>query len=852
MSDPKPPGIDAADSQTQSNGLFADYSPIPGVYDEMLVAPGNPRPHWLPLDQALGRLGRDELQSRSDTAQQFLRENGVTYNVYSDAQGFERTWGLDPLPLLISHEEWSRLEAGLIQRTHLLSVILGDLYDGQRLLHEQHLPPALVFANPAFLRPCCGIQPLRNIRIFLHAVDLTRGPDGQWWVLADRTQAPSGAGYAVVNRIALSRVFPDEFRDCRVQRLAAFFQVARDTLRRLAPTNRDNPNVVLLTPGEYNETYFEHAYLARYLGLPLVEGGDLTVRDRRVYIKTLQGLRPVDVILRRLDDSFCDPLELRGDSILGVPGLVEAARAGQVAVANPLGSGLVETPALLAFLPVLCKHLLGEELKLPSVATWWCGQKREREYVAEHLQELVIKRAFPSASNEPFFGRAMDAEQREALLAEVAAWPQGFVGQQELALSTAPAWCRDRVAPRPMVLRVFVCATGDGYHVMPGGLTRVSLDEDDRVVSTQSGGSSKDTWVLTDGPVSTLTLLKPPAPVIRIERRASEVPSRIADNLFWLGRYTERLEDTIRLLRVAVARLAGESVAEAPPELAALMQMLALLDLVPASAADHISIARAEKHLLLLIYQASRFGSVREVLNRLRHNAFVVRDRFTADTWRIFNRLQMDARVRPGRIPVTESLALLNTLILDLAAFNGMAMENMTRGHGWLFLEIGRRLERSLHLLTVLRAALRVDPAGQFLLEPMLEIADSVMTYRRSYYARPQLSGVLDLILMDNTNPRSLAFQLDALAGHAAELPATSESPAPRSTPKLLKQATRRLRAANLRASPKNAASQVSPELDALLGGLLDDLRAASDAVTVHYFTHAEGVQLQPQQDSLP
>jgi uncharacterized circularly permuted ATP-grasp superfamily protein/uncharacterized alpha-E superfamily protein len=840
MSGSKSEAISGVLSEGQFNGLFGSYSPSNAVYDEMVSGPNMPRPHWLPLVDAMGRLGHDELQSRTDTAQRFLRENGVTYNVYGDSQGFERTWQLDPLPLLVSPEEWRRIEAGLVQRTHLLSLILADLYDGQRLLHEYHLPPALVFANSAFLRPCCGIQPRRNIRIFLHAVDLTRGPDGQWWVLADRTQAPSGAGYALVNRIALSRVFPDEFRDCRVQRLASFFQVARDTLRSLAPAHRDNPNVVLLTPGAYNETYFEHAYLARYLGLPLVEGGDLTVRDRRVFIKTLEGLRPVDVILRRVDDSYCDPLELREGSVLGVPGLVEAVRAGQVSIANPLGSGLVETPALLAFLPALCKHILGEPLKLPSVATWWCGQKPQAQYVTEHLDELVVKRAFPGSSNEPFFGRTLDPDQREALLEELRAAPQSFVGQQQLALSTAPAWNEGCLTPRPLVLRAFVCATGEGYRVMPGGLSRLSLTKESTIVSTQSGGSSKDTWVLSDGPVSTVTLLKPAAPVVRIERRASEVPSRIADNLFWLGRYTERLEDTVRLLRVAVARLAGESVAEAPPELTALMEMLASLHLVPSPAGEQISIAKAEKHLLLLIYQANRLGSVREVLNRLRHNAFVVRDRFTADTWRIFNRLQLDARVRPGRIPVTESLALLNTLILDLSAFNGMAMENMTRGHGWLFLDIGRRLERALHLLAILRAALHVDPSGQFLLEPVLEIADSLMTYRRSYYARPQLSGVLDLLLLDETNPRSLAFQLQTLASHAAELPATAESPAPGRPQKMLKHAIKLLRAGNLRTLPSAKATQASPELHALLNGLVTDLRAASDALTLHYFTHAD------------
>ena len=803
----------------------------------MLAASASPRAHWLPLVRALDHLGPGEVQARGETARRFLRENGVTYNVYGDAQGFERTWELDPLPLLIPPAEWARIEAGLIQRTHLLGRILADLYSGQRLLHEHRLPPALVFANPSFLRPCRGIRPAGNLPLFLHSVDLMRSPDGQWWAMADRTQAPSGAGYALVNRIALSRAFPDEFRDCHVQRLASFFQVARDTLRRLAPLNRDNPNVVLLTPGSYNETYFEHAYLARYLGLQLVEGGDLTVRDRRVFIKTLEGLRPVDVILRRADDNFCDPLELRADSFLGVPGLVEAARAGNVAIANPLGSGVVETPALLAFLPGLCRHLLGEELKLPSVATWWCGQPSEREHVAEHLDEFIVKRAFPTGSGEPFFGRYLDAEHREALLNEIRVTPHAFVGQEQVALSTAPAWHDRQLVPRPLVLRVYVCATSDGYRVMPGGLTRVSPHEDGPVVSTQSGGLSKDTWVLTDGPVSTVTLLKPSAPVVRLERRASEVPSRVADHLFWLGRYAERLEGTIRLLRVAVSRLAGESVGEPPPELAALLQLLAGLELFPKPAAESGSTAKIEKHLLLLVYQASRKGSVREVLNRLRHSAFVVRDRFTADTWRIFNKLQLDARARPRNIPVTEALALLNTLVLDLAAFNGMAMENMTRGHGWLFLDIGRRLERALHLLAVLRAALRVDPAGQALLEPVLEIADSVMTHRRRYHERPQLSGVLDLLLLDETNPRSLAFQLNALATHARALPSTGLS-GPAREQGLLDSASAQLASVDLLAltagsAPRGAVTELVETMHSRLTEL-------SEALTHRYFAHAD------------
>jgi uncharacterized circularly permuted ATP-grasp superfamily protein/uncharacterized alpha-E superfamily protein len=811
------------------------YAQPAQVYDELLAAAGKPRAHWRPLVRALEQLGPQELAARGETARRFLRENGVTYNVYGDAQGFERTWQLDPLPFLISPEEWKVLEAGLAQRARLLSLILADLYGEQRLLHDRRLPPSLLFSNPAFLRPCHGIERKGTPPLFLHAVDLARSPDGRWWVLADRTQAPSGAGYALVNRLALSRSFPDEFRDCRVQRLAGFFQSVRDGLRAMAPANRDRPTVVLLTPGAYNEAYFEHAYLARYLGLALVEGGDLTVRDRRVFIKTLEGLRPVDVILRRVDDHFCDPLELRTDSILGVPGLVEAVRAGTVAIANPLGSGVVETPAMLAFLPKLCRDLLGEELRLPSVATWWCGQERERSYVSEHLPELVIKRAFAAGSGEPMFGRRMHAERREALLAEIQAAPYSFVGQEHLALSTAPAFQGAGLVPRPLVLRTYVTAAGDGFHVMPGGLTRVPAVADG-LASTQSGGSSKDTWVLSDGPVSTLTLLQPPPSIVRMERRPSEVPSRIADNLFWLGRYAERLGDTISLLRVVVARLAGESVGAPPPELAALVKLLAGLGLFPAQVEEQISNAKIEKHLLLLVYQAGRPGSVREVLNRLRHSAFIVRDRFTADTWRIFNKLQMDARVRPGHILVTESLTLLNTLIFDLSAFNGMAMENMTRGHSWLFLDLGRRLERALQLLALLRAAERADPAHQFLLEPILEIADSVMTYRRRYFARPQASGVLDLLLLDENNPRSLAFQIGTLLRHVAELPPVGSAGGALRERELLQAADARLREVDIPALDQGGAAALTD----LLKEMSADLSAMSDVLALHYFTHLD------------
>src|ERR1700724_228822 len=383
--------------------LSTGYPQTAGVYDEMSAAVGVLRPHWDVFINSLSALGAQELGRRWQTARQRIRENGVTYNVYGDPLGMDRPWNLDAIPLMIPPSEWSQLEAGLIQRARLLNLILADLYGPQRLLRDGLIPPALVFANPGFWRPCHGVRVSGNTYLHLLAVDLARGPDGDWWVISDRSQAPSGAGYSLENRIVMAETFPDLFREFRVRRLASFFRSFRETLLRLSPVARDNPRVVLLTPGPFNETYFEHSYLARYLRFTLVQGGDLTVRDSRVFLKTLAGLRQVDVILRRLDDSFCDPIELRSDSFLGVAGLVEAARAGNVTGGNALGSGLIESPALMPFLPGLSKRFLGERLKLPSVATWWCGQTEALEYVRQNLDSLVIKPSFPAMNMEPVF-----------------------------------------------------------------------------------------------------------------------------------------------------------------------------------------------------------------------------------------------------------------------------------------------------------------------------------------------------------------------------------------------------------------------------------------------------------------
>jgi uncharacterized circularly permuted ATP-grasp superfamily protein/uncharacterized alpha-E superfamily protein len=725
----------------------------------------------------LERLGRHELASRWENGRRIIREHDVTYNVYGDPQGMDRPWGLDLVPLLISAEDWAHIEAGLIQRSRLFNLIIADLYGGgQRLLRHGFMPPQLVYANPGFLRPCRGIAPVRNVFLHLHACDLARSTDGNWWVLADRTQAPSGAGYALENRTVISRVLPEEIRDHNVRRLAGFFRAERDMLFNLAPADRDKPSVVLLTPGPHNETYFEHAYLARHLGFPLVEGADLSVRGQRVFLKTLEGLQPVDVILRRVDDSFCDPLELRSESFLGVAGLVEATRAGNVTLANALGAGLMESPAFLAFLPGLCRHLLGEELRLPSVATWWCGQGGELRYVLDHLEELVVKPAFGPPARQPWFGGRLSRAERTQLAAMIRARSREFIGQERVVLSRAPTWADHRFEPRSIVVRAYVANDGVTFAVLPGGLTRVSRTVEDPVVSMQSGGDSKDTWVIGNGMPFSLEAASVTGEPRSADRVQAGVPSRAADNLFWLGRYTERLEQMLRTLSCVLGRLSDEAMREGSAELTALGGLMTNLDLLPSPLGAGFSGRDLQQQVLQLVYKPDIKGSVRELLGRIRFIASAVRDRFSGDTWRILGRLDADARSRPGRLPLASALTLIHNLVLDLAAFNGMEMENMTRGHGWRFLDVGRRVERGQRIVKLLHSAPGIAAPLANVLEPVLEIADSVMTYRRRHFAEARLVEVLELLLRDETNPRSLAFQVDQLRDHAAALPCAPNS----------------------------------------------------------------------------
>jgi uncharacterized circularly permuted ATP-grasp superfamily protein/uncharacterized alpha-E superfamily protein len=821
-----------AESPSRLNAAWK-YQPRAGFHDEMIDSDGAIRPHWQTLAEALNRIGPHGLADRWHEGLRLIHDNGVTYNVYGDPQSTERPWPLDPIPFQLEPDEWAGIEAAIIQRATLLNLTLRDLYGPQVLLHEGKLPSELIFEHPGFLRPCRGMTLPGNTWLHSYSADIARSPDGKWWVLADRTQAPSGAGYALENRLVSLRVLPDVFRAGNVQRLAPFFQKYRDGLRALAP-RRENPRIVVLTPGPYNETWFEHAFLARYLGYTLVEGGDLTVRNNHVYLKTLGGLLPVDVIVRRQDDSYCDPLELRGDSMLGVAGLTAAVWAGNVAVANALGSGLLESAALAAFLPTLSQHLLGEELKMPNIATWWCGDRGPRQWVSEHLHRLVIKPASPALDFEPRFGAKLSEAQRIALIEEIDANPSAYVAQEQVSLSTAPVAHEGALDARHVVLRVFAVASGDSYVVMPGGLTRVTSSLDSLVVSMQHGGGSKDTWVLADAPTPSFSLLRKARGPLPVSRATFDLPSRVADNLYWLGRYLERFEIAVRAVRAVLPRLFLES----DPTVTAAIYVGTHFLMGGGWLRDDQGETALEPELLAMITDAKSGTNLRAGSREILRVARLLRDRISTDAWRVLNQIhtQFNDTAAPEPLRVSRAQDLLDQTVLSLAAFSGLSVENMTRGHGWRFLDMGRRVERAIQTVQLVRNGIGFDfPATDPELAMVLEIADGTLTYRSRYLNSMQFDLVLDLLLLDEGNPRSVAWQLAKLRKHVDRLP---ESHPNSGHPREARLALSLLSSVQL----AEARELVSlPDLSRFTARLNTDLGLLSETLTRVYFTQQTG-----------
>jgi len=832
------------------------YLPTTDLFDETCTADGSLRPHWEYLARALQGLGTDELQRRREEGSRLLRENGVSYNIYGDPNGYNRVWDLDPIPLVISSAEWAQIESGLIQRAELMDLILRDLYGPRELLKKGLLPPELVFGHAGFLRQCDGVRLAGERQLILYSANLARGPDGRMWVLGDRTQAPSGAGYALENRMVITRLLPSLFRDSRVHRVAVFFRALRQTLSAIAPRAAREPRIVILTPGPRNETYFEHAYLASYLGYSLVQGDDLIVKSGRVWQRTLAAPQPVDVILRRVDDDWCDPLELRSESRLGVTGLLDCVRRGNVSIANPLGSGLLENPALLAFLPAIARHFLGQPLRLNSIATWWCGNPTECQYVLSNLDQMVIKPLSRTSGERAMLGPTLSALQLARLRACIIADPRSFVGQELARFSATPTLSASGVEPRASVLRTFLVARDADYAVMPGGLTRVAPSRDSPLVSNQAGGSSKDTWVLASEPEQQVTLWLQPAREQMTSGNRAPMSSRAADNLFWLGRYVERAEGTARLLRTILQKY-DEALQYAGAEhsrcLHTLLRSLTHFTATyPGFMAEDAQLHQPDDELLAIACDADRDGSLAQTLQALLHSAHAIRDFWSTDSWRALDTIDVQLATLRSRSGVTlDNLPEhLNQVVLSMAAFNGLTSERLMRDQAWRFLDMGRRIERSLLLASLTRSTVSIREDAEveaLLLDAILSTAESILTYRQRYRSYLEVRTVLELMLLDTNNPRGLIHQLISLQESLSGLPddraeaATTELG---ERDRLALEAVTQLRLVSLDKLVRVAPGAIlRPELDQTLARITHLLTRISEVITENYFAHLRETQ---------
>ena len=837
----------AAHKKVKKSHMPSPQHPQPDSFSSCFSQPGQISEIWQTLMHNINRQGNPRIKKHYKEAQRLLRENGAIHNVFA-APGSKRQWTFDPIPMIFDPEQWQKLEAGLIQRAKLFNLLLADIYGPMTLIKKGLLPPELIFSHKGFLYPCVNLQPNIEQPLTVYSANLAQGTQGEFWVMSDQMQPPLGSGYALETRVIMTRSFPQLFENFQVHRLAMYFKALRNALNQLARHNRQDPHIVFLTPGPEDPSYFEHAYFASYLGYPLVQGGDLIVQDSCVWLKSVEGLSQVDVILRRQDGDLCDPLELRGDSVIGIPGLLDAVRCGNVVLANPIGSGILENPALMAFLPGLCQYFLNEKLLLPSIATWWCGQKAEREFVLKNLDRLIIKPIHPIAGLPPMIPTTDNASQRQRWHDLIKQSPHLFIGQEQVQFGTFPTFESDHIEPRHAALTLYLTAQDNSYLVMPGGLSRTHQDSQQLLIPEQSGGQIKDTWVLTHEPDKQVSLWSHKQPYESIQPLLMPLPSRAAENLYWAARYAERAEQTARILRSILIKMRVVNESHDIDERMGLNHLLrALTHITQTYPGFTGNDARQKlddprKELVSVILDEQRVGSLRSSLVSLGRAAFTVRDLLPEDAWRAIDAMRSNWKPRISRSQIGSSRLLdsINNLIMQLSAFSGLTYENMSREPTWNMLNIGRRLERAIHLSTLIKATL-VPCYGTTMEAQMLEIVlstcNSLILYRQRYRSFMNLGPALELLLLDDNYPRALACQLRQLHKHISSLPTESGNRSADKDMLLIKQSLDNLSQTDHKyLISLNSSDGRYPLLERMLSEQIENLEKLSGALTDHFF----------------
>jgi uncharacterized circularly permuted ATP-grasp superfamily protein/uncharacterized alpha-E superfamily protein len=828
------------------NHSFEHYAAQHSRTDEAILADGSVKPDWRYLLDSLATLGDDELAERQQKAKRILRDDGATYNSY-EQNTRSQTWGLDLLPLLIPTNVWGAIEAGLQERADLFNLIFKDLYGKRELISLGLLPPELVFGHQSFLRACDGLQLPGENQLIIHGVDMVRRDDGSLCICSDRLQAPSGLGYALENRIVMSRVLPSLLRESQVHRLTSFFQVLRQKLISLAPQIA-SPRIVVLTPGPYSETYFEHAFLANYLGFSLVQSGDLVVRDGFVWMRTLNGLTRVDVILRRVDELYCDPVELRADSMLGLPGLLQVARAGNVAIANPLGSGFMENPVLYRFLPQISEHFLGRQLRLDSAATWWCGDADDLQFVLTNFADLVIKSVARDANTNSKIVSDLSDQQSAELLSALKQNPQNYVAQEKLIPSHVPTFNKQDLVSRPVILRSFSVASEDSsYRVMPGGLTRVGAQENSTTIANRFGAISKDTWVIASEPEKH-EILSSQLGVNDGYTEGAELPSRVVENLFWMGRYMERAENNLRFIRTLFMQMNG--IEQLPSECKKVLLQAAtqLTSTYPGFVNNSALLNDPDAEFRSLILDRDRVGSVTYAVSSLLSCAEQLPGLLSSDSQHIINNIADEIDTLSGRLGgdfLSAPEEALGSLISSLLALVGIVNESMIRDTGWLFVELGRRLERASQTASLVRSLLftRFDDSQEsIILESLGMTVESLISYRRRFGGTLRINSMLELVLMDASNPRSVDYQLKSIVNTIYALPRERRTTELSAQLRFVMEAQSKVQLSKIsQLSSADQDTNTRSDLDQLCAQIHQLLGEASNALSVEYFTQAEG-----------
>ena len=843
--------------QISVHEFLQQYIPASNSFNELYTKQGDVRADWVNFFSSLQNLGHTEIQNRTSDIVRLLKENGVAYNIYNDASGESRIWELDPIPQIIPATEWAVINKGLVQRATLFNLLLKDIYGPQTLIKEGIIPQELIYMHPGFLRSCVNINLPADQHLVLYASDLGRAADGRLWIISDRAQAPSGYGYALENRFAMSGVLPELFSNLRVRRLSPFFDSLQQALFSIAPQTNETPRIVILTPGPGNETYFEHSYLSGYLGTTLVQGNDLMVKDNYVWLKTIDGLEKVDVILRRMDDVYCDPLELKSDSLLGVPGLLQVVRKGNVAIANPLGSSVIENTGLVPFLNHAARRLLGEELIIPSIATWWCGQPKEMQYVIDNLPKLVVRRIFrkTAGTRSTIDGASLSAEKAAELIREIKANPHLYTGQEKINFSSTPSWVDGKIEPGHSLIRSYLVKKEDSFTAMPGGLTRTSNAPNSFVISNQTGGISKDTWVISSGEdhVQPVKLQLQTSGTYNLLQKES-LPSHTAENLLWAGRYTERLINNARLMRTVMQFVIHNQQPAFPAISITKKLLLEALTHCTYSYPGFLSAETTEQYIQLLnnpwgefsknLFDENKNGGLSQNLLLFRRSVANVRSFLSTDTWRVVDQMAetwQNAKARSIRDPMS-MITDIDNLNTSVFAFIGMNRESVRRELEWTILDLGRKFEQSLYIIRLLQQVLnkRQEPQTEYeLLEAVLTATQSMVTYRYTFRDHLQLPLVLELLMLDMNYPKSLGYLIDKIRQHVSALPKQGKTQTLSEPERLILEAHTLLHLSNGLALCKfEENSQQYTNLQNLLSRLNDLLLETNTVISKIYFKH--------------